>query len=91
MKKSIGIKRQPTLRVWVDTHKGEKALVCGMGTSIDQYSVEFYENWPGFTIGVNEITDLFEPDNFFPNFNYFRPGSRVIRFIYFLKNQNSQY
>ena len=60
--------RQPTLRAYVDIHQGEKFLVCGMGTSVDQFSVSFFENWKGITIGVNEITDLFTPDYHFPNY-----------------------
>ncbi|MEE8573963.1 MAG: hypothetical protein V3T30_01005 [Thermodesulfobacteriota bacterium] len=56
------INRQPTMKAYVDVHRGERFLVCGMGTSIDQYPVGFYENWPGITIGVNEITGLFKPD-----------------------------
>ena len=60
--------RQPTLKAYVDAHHGEKFLVCGMGTSIDQFPVEFFENWDGVTIGVNEITDLFTPDYHFPNY-----------------------
>lgn len=38
-----------------------------MGTSIDQYPAEFYRNWPGITIGVSEITDLFQPCYHLPN------------------------
>lgn len=46
----------------VDRHKGERFLVCGTGPSIDQYPADFYDNWPGVTVGVNDITDLFLPD-----------------------------
>jgi len=46
----------------VDSHRGEAFLVCGTGASIDQFSKYFYESWPGITIGVNGITDLFTPD-----------------------------
>ena len=46
----------------VDRHKGEKFLICGTGPSIDQYHRSFYESWPGITIGVNDILDLFMPD-----------------------------
>lgn len=63
--------RQPTLRAYVDAHKGERILVCGMGTSIDQFPLSFYENWPGPTIGVNEIVDLFTPDYHFANYVYY--------------------
>ena len=59
---------QPTLKAYVNAHQGEKFLVCGMGTSIDQFPVSFFENWKGVTIGVNEITDLFIPDYHFPNY-----------------------
>ena len=47
---------------YVDTHKGERFLVCGTGPSIDQWPVEFYNEWDGVTIGVNDITDKFVPD-----------------------------
>ena len=39
-----------------------------MGTSIDTFPREFFENWNGITIGVNEITDLFIPDYHIPNY-----------------------
>lgn len=62
--------KQPTVRARVDEHRGEDFLVCGMGTSLDQYPVEFYRSFPGVTVGVNEITDLFVPDYHFMNYKY---------------------
>lgn len=46
----------------VDKHKGECALVCGTGTSLLQFPVEFYKEFKGFTVGVNTILGLFVPD-----------------------------
>ena len=46
----------------VDFHEGEKFLVCGTGPSIDQFSREFYTEWGGITIGVNNIENFFTPD-----------------------------
>jgi len=59
---------------YIDIHEGEKFLVCGMGTSIDQYPKSFYEGWDGITIGVNEVTELFTPDyHFNVNVNHDKP------------------
>lgn len=44
-----------------DCHPGERFLVCGTGSSVDSFPIEFYTRWPGVTIGVNRITDLFTP------------------------------
>lgn len=46
----------------IDRHYGQPFLVCGTGPSIEQYSREWYINWPGVIIGVNDIVDLFTPD-----------------------------
>ena len=43
---------------------GEAALVCANGPSLDLYPKEFYENWNGFTVGINRIKLLFTPDYF---------------------------
>ena len=51
-----------SLPALIDRHKGKRFLVCGTGPSIDQYHRSFYEKWPGITIGVNDILDLFTPD-----------------------------
>lgn len=50
------------LKNYIDRHKNQPFLVCGLGTSLDQYPVDFYQKWKGVTIGVNEIEDLFIPD-----------------------------
>jgi hypothetical protein len=50
------------MRDLIDAHVGEKFLVCGLGTSLDQFPIEFYEDWDGITIGVNEIYELFAPE-----------------------------
>lgn len=46
----------------IDRHKGQPFLVCGTAPSIDQYPREWYLDWPGVVIGVNDILDLFTPD-----------------------------
>lgn len=46
----------------LNKHEGKKALVCGQGSSLDLFSKDFYENWDGFTVGVNCIKLLFVPD-----------------------------
>ena len=74
----------------INKHGGESFLVCGMGTSIDQYPRDFYEAWEGVTVGVNEITDLFTPDYLFnvnllhdKDYNAFwDKGGREIRYEY---------
>lgn len=43
-------------------HKGQKCLLCGAGSSLDLYPKSFYENWDGFTLGINRIKLLFQPD-----------------------------
>lgn len=47
---------------YIGKHEGKKFLVCGTGMSIDQYPVEFYNEWDGLTIGVNDIVEKFVPD-----------------------------
>ena len=66
------------LKDCLNMHEGEDFLVCGMGTSIDLYPKEFYENFPGVTVGVNEITDLFEPDYHLPNFEFYPEHERQV-------------
>lgn len=53
-------------------HKGEKFLVYGLGTSLDQFSPGFYVNFPGIIIGINEVIypGLEFPDYLF-NINLF--------------------
>jgi len=51
---------------YVDMHHGQDFLICGNGYSILQYDPEWYENWPGVTLGVNRILDYFTP-NFYVN------------------------
>jgi hypothetical protein len=46
----------------IGKHDGEKFLICGTGCSIDDFPIEFFEEWDGVTIGCNDILDRFIPD-----------------------------
>ena len=61
-----------SLPFYQNRHRGEKFLVYGLGTSLDQFPPEFYAAFPGIVIGVNEVIypGLFYPDYLF-NVNLF--------------------
>ena len=56
-----------SLLFYQNKHKGEKFLVYGLGTSLDQFPPEFYAGFPGIVIGINEVIypGLFYPDYLF--------------------------
>jgi len=43
-------------------HKGAKVLLCGEGSSIDEYPLHFYVDWDGIIVGINRIKLKFVPD-----------------------------
>ena len=50
------------LRDLIGKHEGKKFLICGTGCSIDDFPIEFFEEWDGVTIGCNDILERFIPD-----------------------------
>ncbi len=77
---------------YIDIHKGRRFLVCGTGPSIDQYSLSFYEEFDGVTIGVNDIQDRFTPDyymNMHDNPHILRDNIEGIDAVYSFNNPSS--